>query len=175
MCYIILLLCGALAFVTYGLTKVLCPSGGSSSTPYSMVVDGNRVAVYQENPRVFGQVYPMDVLQSFFSEKGLNLTTDYQNMEIGAIFNGDTTGACDAFSDTLGTCYLASPYGGGITPPNNTCLSLSELKSYYSSHSGEIGFDWADMNLNTVSGKALVLLGDSGKKKLLCFTCMLTS
>ncbi|KAG0914330.1 hypothetical protein G6F57_002032 [Rhizopus arrhizus] len=161
LCYIILLLCGALAFITYGLTKVLCPTSSSSTSSYSMEVNGQRVPVYNENPRVFGQIYPMDVLQSFFATKGLNLTNDYQNTEIGAIFNGDTTGACNSFPDTLGSCYLADPYGGGMTPPNNTCLSLAELQAYYSSSSGETGFDWVDLDKNTLTGKSLVLLGDT--------------
>lgn len=150
---------------------MLCPTSSSSTTSYSMEVDGQRVPVYNENPRVFGQIYPMDVLQSFFATKGLNLTNDYQNTEIGAIFNGDTTGACNSFPDTLGSCYLADPYGGGMTPPNNTCLSLAELQAYYSSSSGETGFDWVDLDKNTLSGKSLVLLGDTGKNKQEYMSC----
>ncbi|KAG1289854.1 hypothetical protein G6F66_009143 [Rhizopus arrhizus] len=161
LCYIILLLCGALAFVTYGLTRVLCPTSSGSTTSYSMEVDDQRVPVYNENPRVFGQIYPMDVLQSFFATKGLNLTNDYENTEIGAIFNGDTSDACNSFQGTLNSCQLVDPYGGGTTAPNNTCLSLSELQAYYKSNLGVIGFDWADLNKNTLNGQSLALIGDS--------------
>lgn len=71
--------------------------------------------MYREDPRVFGEIYKLDVIKEFFSSKGLNFTNDYENMEIGSIFDGDTTGACTQFDQgsvtTLGDCRLDSPYG----------------------------------------------------------------
>lgn len=112
--YIILLLCGALAYVTYGLQETLCPDS-IQNFPYSTVVDGERRPFYRENPRVYGTIYDMDTLKEFFASKGLNLTNDYENMEIGSIFDGDTKGSCSGFDQgsttTLGDCKLDSPYG----------------------------------------------------------------
>ncbi|CEG69555.1 Putative Chitin synthase [Rhizopus microsporus] len=162
LCYIILILCGALAFITYGLNRALCPpSSQASNTPYSQVVDGQRIPVYHENPRVFGQIYPMDALKSFFATKGLNLTNDYQNVELSGIFDGDTGGYCRGFPNTLPTCQLIDPYGGGMLPPNNTCLSLAELQAFYRSRYGVLGFDWEDLNKHSITGQSLALLGDS--------------
>ncbi|CAO3677614.1 unnamed protein product [Rhizopus stolonifer] len=156
LCYIILLLCCALAFITYGLTRALCPPNSRSTTSYSMVSNGRRIPVYNQNPRVFGQFYPLDVIQSFFDIKGLNLTTDYENTEIGGIFDGDTTGACRNFPNTLETCQLFTPFGESMS---TSCLSLVELQSLYGSHGNIIGFDWVD--LKSQNGQNLALIGDS--------------
>lgn len=161
-----MILCGALAFITYGLNRALCPpSSQASNTPYSQVVDGQRIPVYHENPRVFGQIYPMDALKSFFATKGLNLTNDYQNVELSGIFDGDTGGYCRGFPNTLPACQLIDPYGGGMLPPNNTCLSLAELQAFYHSRYGVLGFDWEDLNKHSITGQSLALLGDSGNQR----------
>jgi chitin synthase len=167
LCYIIFLLCGALAFITYGLNQTLCPTPGGNS-PFSRVTNGVRIPVYYSDVRVFGQVYPMDVMKSFFANKGLNLTNDYENTDISSIFNGDTRGDCAAFDkngiNTLGACALVNPYGGGLAAPNNTCFSLAELQRFYRTNT-VLGFDWQDLNKKLVYGHGLALVGDSGKKK----------
>lgn len=164
LCYIIFLLCGALAFITYGLTQTLCPTPGSNS-PFSRVTNGVRIPVYYSDVRVFGQVYPMDVMKTFFANKGLNLTNDYENTDISSIFNGDTRGACAAFDkngiNTLGSCALVNPYGGGLAAPGNTCLSLAELQRFHKTNT-VLGFDWQDLNKDLVYGRGLTLVGDSG-------------
>ena len=114
LCYIILTLMGALAYVTYGLNQTLCPDS-VQNPPYSNELDGVRTPMYYDNPRVFGEFFDMDDLKNFFSSKGLELSNDYQNMEIGSIFDGDSTGACTSFDQgstkTWGDCKLDSPYG----------------------------------------------------------------
>lgn len=162
LCYIILLLCGSLAFITYGLNKTLCPVANQNSA-YSSVNQGVRIPVYYNNMRVFGQIYSTDTMKSFFATKGMNLTNDYENTDLAPIFDGDVDGHCNQFNITL-TCALVDPYGGGMTTPNNTCLSLAELQNFAKS-SGVLGYDWADLNKNSVTGHGLVLVGDSGKNK----------
>ncbi|CDS10376.1 hypothetical protein LRAMOSA03052 [Lichtheimia ramosa] len=164
--YIILLLCGALAYVTYGLQETLCPDS-IQNFPYSTVVDGERRPFYRENPRVYGTIYDMDTLKEFFASKGLNLTNDYENMEIGSIFDGDTKGSCSGFdqgsTSTLGDCKLDSPYGGSITPSDGKCLSLAELQSF-TSPVGSVAFEWIDLRPNgedDLGDTDLVVLGDS--------------
>ncbi|CEP14317.1 hypothetical protein [Parasitella parasitica] len=160
LCYIIFILCAALAFITYGLNKTLCPTPDSNS-PFSRVTNGVRVPVYYSDVRVFGTIYPMNVMKSFFETKGMNLTNDYENTDISSIFDGDTTGACAKFPAMATTsCALVNPYGGGMAAPDNTCLSLAELHRYYKS-SAVIGFDWQDLNKDLVYGRSLTLVGDS--------------
>lgn len=163
LCYIIFLMCGALAFITYGLNKTLCPTSDNNS-PFSRVTNGVRIPVYYSDVRVFGTIYPMDVMKSFFENKGLNLTNDYENTDISSIFDGDTSGACTQFTAmAMNNCALVNPYGGGLAAPNNTCLSLAELQQYYKS-SAVLGFDWKDLNKDLVYGRSLTLVGDSGKE-----------
>ncbi|CAO0789486.1 unnamed protein product [Mucor circinelloides] len=160
LCYIIFLLCGALAFITYGLNKTLCPTPDSNS-PFSRVTNGVRIPVYYSDVRVFGTIYPMDAMKQFFQNKGMNLTNDYENTDISSMFDGDTTGACTKFpSMKLTNCALNNPYGGTFPAPNNTCFSLAELQRFFRS-SAVLGFDWQDLNKNLVYGRGLTLVGDS--------------
>lgn len=114
LCYIILLLCAALGYITYGLTATLCPNQ-ETNLAYSAIVNGERLPMWRSDVRVFGRVYDLDVMKSFFAQQGLNLTNDYENMDISSIFNGDITGSCKKFDTTsstsLGDCTLYSPYG----------------------------------------------------------------
>ena len=114
------------------MAKTLCPDS-VQGFPYSAVVDGERLPVYRENPRVFGDIYDMDKLKDFFSSKGLNLTNDYQNMDIGGMFDGDTKGACTTFDQgsvkTLSNCKVDSPYGK-CQDTQQPCLYI--LINYYS-------------------------------------------
>ncbi|KAL0089727.1 chitin synthase [Phycomyces blakesleeanus] len=163
--YIILLLCGILAYITYGLNKTLCPVS-YQSYPYATDVDGIRTPVYHEEIRVFGQLYPLKTIEDFFQTKGLNLTADYANMEIGAIFDGDTDNRCASYATstanmTKGSCIISNPYGGDLVPINETCLSIKELRDFYKSKV-HLGFSWEDIRAkNTPETAHLVLLGDS--------------
>ncbi|KAI8982417.1 chitin synthase-domain-containing protein [Mycotypha africana] len=159
LCYIIFLLCAALAFVTYGLNRTLCPTPGGNS-PFSRVVNGQRIPVYYSSVRVFGQIYPMDVMKSFFASHGLNLTNDYENTDISGIFNGDVHNDCARYPIPNHECALVNPYGGGLAAPDNSCLSFAELKRFYKSNT-ILGFDWQDLDSKLMYGRGLVLVGDS--------------
>lgn len=86
--------------------------------------------MWRSDVRVLGRVYDLDDMKRFFGSKGLNLTNDYENMDISSIFNGDTTGACTAFDSgspsSLGDCTLYSPYGKPKQQQNlsSSCLTL---------------------------------------------------
>ncbi|KAG0165866.1 hypothetical protein DFQ30_007908 [Apophysomyces sp. BC1015] len=169
LCYIVLLLCGALAFITYGLNKTICPRN-QVRYPYASMVDGVRKPIYYDEVRVFGQIFPFEAASQFFASKGLNFTKDYANMEIGSIFDGDTNNACSQYntastasiSPELSSCRLDSPYGGGLSLPNGQCLSLAELQRAHPSDA-YLGFQWADLRpVSTVLGNTnLVLVGNS--------------
>ncbi|KAI9284048.1 chitin synthase, partial [Umbelopsis sp. AD052] len=165
--YIILLACSALAFLTVGLQRVLCPVV-RLSYPYSQVVDGHRDKVYRENVTIYGSIYPFSVAQSFFSSNGLNLTKDYQNTDLSGMFNADTNGACQKYDaghtpNTLGGCRTDDPYGGWIQKPDNSCLALADLQKIYQS-AASLSYDWEDLQPNGVDNLAqspLLIYGDS--------------
>ncbi|KAI8139495.1 chitin synthase-domain-containing protein [Fennellomyces sp. T-0311] len=140
--FIILGLCGVLVFITYGLTLVLCPENRSNSA-YSVEVDGVRRPIYSKDVRVYGRVYEMDRMKDFFATQGVNLTNDYENMDLGPIFNGDASGACPG-NVALGPCRLDSPYGGSLVTPDGQCLSIIALNRYMSPKAN-LGFDWIDL------------------------------
>ncbi|KAI8084641.1 chitin synthase [Halteromyces radiatus] len=165
LCYIILLLCAALGFITYGLTATLCPNR-ETNLAYSAMVNGVRLPMWRSDVRVLGRVYDLDDMKHFFSSKGLNFTNDYENMDISSIFNGDTTGACTSYDSgsptTLGDCTLYSPYGGSIKQSDGQCFSINELKQYNSK--GYLAYNWEDLRPNGVDSLGdtdLVVLGDS--------------
>lgn len=115
--------------------------------------------------RVFGQIYETDTLKAFFATKGMNLTNDYENTDLAPIFNGDINNDCSRFTTMAQqNCALVNPYGGGMVTNDKTCLSLAELQRYAKS-SGILGYDWADLNKKSITGRGLTLVGDSGKKK----------
>ncbi|KAI7865901.1 chitin synthase-domain-containing protein [Spinellus fusiger] len=99
-------------------------------------------------------------MQTFFASKGLVLSNDYFNTELGAIFDGDKSGACSSYDAgihrTLGNCQLVDPYGGGLATANSNCLSLAELQRFYPT-TVSLSFDWVDLRPNSVDG-----LGDTG-------------
>lgn len=143
------------------MNKTLCPTAGANS-PYSQVTNGVRIPVYYNDVRVFGEIYPMDVMKTFFANKGMNLTNDYENTDISGIFDGDMKGDCSHFEKTYSTCRLINPYGGGLAADNNACLSYAELKQFYKTDK-VLGFDWQDLNKSSIAGHGLTLVGDSGK------------
>jgi chitin synthase len=103
-------LCGLLAYVIYGLNLHLCPRD-RVSYPFATDIDGVRVPVQRDDVSVFGQLYPTNIMQSFFATQNLNLTADFKGMEIGAIFDGDTSNACVAYKNSLPACSITSPTG----------------------------------------------------------------
>lgn len=144
LCYLVAFLCGALAYIIYGLNIHLCPKD-RSSYPYATEVNGVRVPVQRDSVSVFGQLYPTQTMQSFFATQGLNLTTDFKGMEIGAIFDGDTNNACAAYKNTLPPCAITNPVTGAtLSKPNGACVPIQDLHRYKSSNQF-LSFEWQDV------------------------------
>lgn len=167
--YVILLSCCALAFLTVGLQRVLCPTV-RLTYPYSQEFEGQLEKVYRENVTIYGQIYPFSVAQSFFTSNGLNLTNDYQNTDMSGIFDGDTTGACQRYDSghiisSLGVCRVNDPYGGWIQKKDGTCLSLASLQKYYQS-TASLSYDWVDLQpygVDNLGQSPLLIYGDAGE------------
>jgi chitin synthase len=106
-----------LAYLTFGLQRTLCPEQ-RQTYPYSTNINGATVKVYRENVTVYGKVYPFKKMQSFLATKKLNLTKEYQGVDLSWIFDADMSGACKVYdvgrsgsTTTAGNCTIAGPYG----------------------------------------------------------------
>jgi chitin synthase len=115
--YCILFCCLALAYLTFGLQRTLCPQQRQTYA-YSTIVNGSIVKVYRDNVTVHGMIYPFETMQTYLATKGLNLTQEYESADLSWIFNADLTGACKIYdagrsgaSTTLGNCTVNGPYG----------------------------------------------------------------
>jgi len=122
--YIIVLMCLALAYITYGLTRTICPSD-ADYYPHSLVLaNGQRVLSdvgdsFNMVP-IFGQLYDLDEVVAFFKQEPYNLTLTsnyYQGgVDLGAIFDGDLFNDCngtplDSTVSRPDPCQLPSLYG----------------------------------------------------------------
>ncbi|KAI8366234.1 chitin synthase [Blakeslea trispora] len=153
LCYIIAFLCGALAYITYGLNIHLCPPN-RVSYPYSASSQNNgRTRVLRNDyAYVFGQVYDFRVLQYYFGRYQLNLTDGFRGLELGAIFDGDTDRSCSRYRQgsidpTSSSCSLTSPSGTMLSQASGACLSLADLHRY-SSNDNYLSFNWKDIRSN---------------------------
>lgn len=115
--YIILLCCLALAYLTFGLQQTLCPEQRQTYA-YSTDVNGEIVKAYRENVTVHGMAYPFETMQTYLATKGLNLTKEYQGVDLSWLFDADLSGACRIYdvgrsgaTSTLGSCVVHGPYG----------------------------------------------------------------
>lgn len=115
LCYLVGILCGLLAYVIYGLNIDLCPHD-RTSYPYSQTINGVTQAIERTEVSVFGQIFPFDIMQNYFTTHNLNLTDDFSGLEIGSIFDGDVHNRCAPFKvnehdPTLPDCSIISKTG----------------------------------------------------------------
>ncbi|KAI8375401.1 chitin synthase [Choanephora cucurbitarum] len=153
LCYLIAFLCGALAYITYGLNIHLCPPN-RVSYPYSASSQSNgRTPVFRNDyAYVFGQVYDFRVLQYHFSTYQLNLTDEFRGVELGSIFDGDITKSCLRYNQgntdpAINNCSLTSPSGTVLSQLSGACLSLVDLHRY-GGNNNYLSFNWNDIHLN---------------------------
>ncbi|KAG2185821.1 hypothetical protein INT43_002258 [Umbelopsis isabellina] len=167
--YIIIFCCLALAYLTFGLQRTLCPEQ-RQTYPYSTTVNGATVKVYRQNITVYGKVYPFEYMQSFFATKGLNVTKEYQGVDMSGIFDADISGACKVYdigrsgsTTTAGNCSIAGPYGGTLNTTTGNCIPLKDLYSSIRSNA-EINYGWNDLRpegTDNLHGSNLFLLGEN--------------
>lgn len=122
--YIILFCCLALAYLTFGLQQTLCPEQRQTYA-YSTAVNGSMVKAYRENVTIHGMVYRFETMQTYLATKGLNLTKEYQGVDLSWLFDADLSGACRVYdvgrsgvTSTLGSCTVHGPYG-------KSCITFS--------------------------------------------------
>ncbi|CAO3590112.1 unnamed protein product [Absidia cylindrospora] len=166
--YIIVLLCLILAYLTYGLTRTICPEVGDYYPHSTVLASGERVALDTTSDSqyaIFGQLYPQDIVENFFKQHNLTLNTDYGTLDLGPMFDGDLYGDCASFfsSDfdrtSVDPCRLDNPYGGNsMVTSDGSCLSLSDLQAIYNPID-TINFEWDEFD-DPIPNSNMILFGN---------------
>ncbi|ORX56856.1 hypothetical protein DM01DRAFT_1303203 [Hesseltinella vesiculosa] len=170
--YIIIFLCLVLAYITYGLTRTICPIDEDYYPHSSVLPNGQRVLTdvsgeFNMVP-IFGQLYDLDAVVGFFNENNLNLTDPFYDggVDLGPIFDGDIFGDCDntALSSSVNPradpCVLHSVYDNStLKKPDGTCLSLAKLQEQTSTEDS-LTFQW-DEFYNPMPYSNNILLGNT--------------
>ncbi|KAH8556986.1 chitin synthase [Umbelopsis sp. PMI_123] len=167
--YIIIFCSVGLAYLTFGLKLTLCPEQRQTYA-YSTVYNGSFVKAYRTNVTVHGMVYPYETMHRYLATKGLNLTKEFQGVDLSWIFDADTSGACKIYdagrsgaTSTLGSCIINGPYGGILRTSNGNCLPLRDLLMNLKS-TAVLSYDWTDFQpdgVNKLRDSPLVLLGEN--------------
>ncbi|ORZ11211.1 chitin synthase-domain-containing protein [Absidia repens] len=114
---------------------------------------------------IFGQLYPTDIVQDFFKQHNMNLTTDYGSLDLGSMFDGDLYGDCTPFfpadfnRTSVDPCRIENPYGGSsLVTSDGSCLSLADLQSIYNPID-TVNFDW-DEFADPIPNSNMMLFGN---------------
>ncbi|GAB5590965.1 hypothetical protein Unana1_05865 [Umbelopsis nana] len=137
---------------------------------YSTAVNGSMVKAYRGNVTIHGMVYRFETMQTYLATKGLNLTKEYQGVDLSWLFDADLSGACRIYdvgrsgvTSTLGSCTVHGPYGGNLRTKSGSCIPLKDLLNYYRS-AAELSYDWYDLRpggMDQLHSSSLILLGEN--------------
>lgn len=149
LCLIIMLICGLLAFVIFGLEPTMCPKE-SSTFEYTYPSQNGalpQIAAHSGYVFVRGAAYSFPAMQSFLLGGGRNIImpVDFKARDISALFY-DTSEPCKGYSLNLTStqCSIASPWNNGnlVAKP---CVSLATLTNTGPRPSGKLSFLWGDL------------------------------
>ncbi|KAF9962688.1 hypothetical protein BGZ70_007975 [Mortierella alpina] len=150
LCIIILLICGLLAFVIFGLQPVMCPTDSRSVMSYStQPTDGQRPVKDNQLDSVIirGSVYPFEGMQEYLRNKKVIMSQDYRGRDITPLFY-DSSRPCSAYTAinvTSTQCVVPNPYNN--TPIiSKPCLEYRDLGSFGPKARGKVSFLWTDLN-----------------------------
>ncbi|KAG2179561.1 hypothetical protein INT44_006408 [Umbelopsis vinacea] len=149
--------------------QTLCPEQRQTYA-YSTLYNGSLVRAYRENNTVHGMLYPYETMHQYLATKGLNLTKEFQGVDLSSLFDADTSGACRIYdtnrsgaTSTLGNCIVNGPYGGTLKTKNGNCIPMKDLLLQHRS-TATLSYDWTDFQPDGVGklhGTPLVLLGEN--------------
>ncbi|KAF9562029.1 hypothetical protein EC968_005408 [Mortierella alpina] len=150
LCIIILLICGLLAFVIFGLQPVMCPTDSRSAMSYStQPTDGQRPVKDNQIDSVIirGSVYPFEGMQEYLRNNRVIMSQDYRGRDITSLFY-DSSRPCSAYpaiNVTSTQCVVPNPYNN--TPIiSKPCLEYRDLASKGPRARGKLSFLWTDLN-----------------------------
>ncbi|KAG0198058.1 hypothetical protein BGX28_008477 [Mortierella sp. GBA30] len=150
LCIIILLICGLLAFVIFGLQPTMCPTDSRSVMSYSTQPTDGQPAVKDNQIQsviIRGSVYPFEDMQAYLKRRNIIMSQDYRGRDITQLFY-DSSQPCTAYpaiNITDVQCTVPNPYNN--TPIiSKPCLNYKDLLSAGPRSRGKLSFLWTDLN-----------------------------
>ncbi|KAF9095898.1 hypothetical protein BGX29_008838 [Mortierella sp. GBA35] len=151
LCLIIVLICGLLAFVIFGLQPVLCPNDSRTTFEFSEAPKSDgaipNTAYHTGHVFVRGTAYRFEVMHQYLASKNVVMSPDFRARDITPLFYDDSLPcrAYPAFNITNVQCVVPNPYQNTalIAKP---CLSLSALESNGPRPQGKLSFLWSDLD-----------------------------
>ncbi|KAJ3175263.1 hypothetical protein HDU87_006345 [Geranomyces variabilis] len=150
LCMIIVLMCGAVAFLTVGLRRVLCPDSGFQETIPMFTTGTSEFLPAAPNAIVVdGLQYDFNRVQSSLLARGFTLNDDRRGTDISKLFVDRAN--CAPFYPAGTKCDF--PELAGISPTSE-CASLSFLNGIPKS---ERYLDWSDLSRPATSPHRLTV------------------
>ncbi|KAL1922994.1 uncharacterized protein VTP21DRAFT_9370 [Calcarisporiella thermophila] len=159
LCFIILIFCGLLGFITYGLQPLLCPEKRVSFSYTQPGPAGQPVKVWREDVSVHGELYRFNDMRIFLAHYGIELLKDYQGVDLSGLFDA-TGGSCVLYDRNMRalnnrSCIVYSPYGGWIVAPQ--CIPLGDLRQVLRPL-GALFFEWEDLIPNHLDPRTRLMV-----------------
>ncbi|CAG8759746.1 17569_t:CDS:2, partial [Gigaspora margarita] len=162
LCLIIAFVSSILGFLSIFFHNLTCPSESEAyRIPFSQE-DPPSKRTFIDNPIIYGNVYDFDKLRNFFNILHINLTNDYKNADLSAIFD-NTKGQCDKFDKlhnvTL-NCKVKNPFGeDSLYTSTGNCIPITNLNL---KPIATLAFRWQDLEPNSLNDWKPKLLLYSG-------------
>ncbi|CAG8634846.1 16736_t:CDS:2, partial [Racocetra fulgida] len=110
------------------------------------------VKTFINNPIIYGNIYDFDKLRNFFKILKMNLTNDYKNADLSAIFD-NTDGNCEQLDilrkNVTFSCKVKNPFGeDSLQTPTGTCIPIKKLNV---KPIASLSFTWDDLKPNQLN------------------------
>ncbi|CAG8454440.1 7688_t:CDS:2 [Cetraspora pellucida] len=125
----------------------------STVIPFSQQLppDYTLVKTFIDNPIIYGNIYDFKKLSNFFNTLQMNLTNDYKNADLSAIFD-NTNGRCEQFDiprNVTFSCKVKNPFGeDSLQMPAGTCIPIKNLNV---KPIASLAFEWNDLKPNKLN------------------------
>src|SRR2546423_4431859 len=91
LCIIILIMCCLLGLLSFGLRPLLCSKDSVNiRVAYSEDIDSKIVKVIRTDIVVYGGIYKFNTMKEFLSTKNIQLSTDFQGLDLSNLFDNTT-------------------------------------------------------------------------------------
>ncbi|CAG8620100.1 13776_t:CDS:2 [Cetraspora pellucida] len=154
LCLMIAFVSCILGFLSIGLRELICSREDVSTIiPFSQQLppDYTLVKTFIDNPIIYGNIYDFKKLSNFFNTLRMNLTNDYKNADLSAIFD-NTNGNCEQFDiprNVTFSCKVKNPFGeDSLQMPAGTCIPIKNLNV---KPIASLAFGWNDLKPNKLN------------------------
>ncbi|KAI8920800.1 chitin synthase [Powellomyces hirtus] len=143
LCMIIVVLCGAVAFLTVGLRRVLCPdSGFQVNIAMFNIQTKEYLPANQDGIVIDGFQYEFGGVQKALSARGFTLNDDRRGTDLSLLFSNVRGSDCAAYYPAGAKCDF--PELAGISPASD-CASLDWLSGV---QRAKRFMDWTDLPIH---------------------------